>query len=243
MAFANAQKARVLIGSVATGTYNLSPVTAQASSSADTDMLDHTTLNDTAKVFIPGQDTSTYTVSGWLDTSGASGDHFDQLNDFKASASPYLLTYVPVGFAVGSPAEMVQGNEVSFTLGSEVAGKNQYQLETQTTGLTSFGSSLHDLTAETGTMNGTVLDNGAATTAGAVAYLFVTSFTGTNCTIIVQHSTDNFSSSATLLSFSTVPGSTPERVAVAGTVNRYLRVAITGGTFSSVTFTVVIARN
>lgn len=79
---------------------------------------------------------------------------------------------------------------------------------------------------------------------GAQAYLQVTAFTGTSVDIQVQHSPDNTTWS-TLIDFGaqSAIGGLRGSVSNVTTVNRYLR-AITGtGTFSSVTFAVMLARN
>jgi len=70
---------------------------------------------------------------------------------------------------------------------------------------------------------------------GAQAYLQVTGFTGTSVTATVQHAPDN-STWSTLAAFTAMTAAPAwQRVAVTGTVDRYLRM-ITAGTFSSATF-------
>lgn len=70
---------------------------------------------------------------------------------------------------------------------------------------------------------------------GAQCYVQVTGFTGTSVTVTVQHAPDNATWS-TLAAFTAVTAAPAwQRVAVAGTVARYLRV-ITTGTFSSAAF-------
>ena len=88
--------------------------------------------------------------------------------------------------------------------------------------------------------NGTTLDQGAQTSAGAEAILHVTSFTGSNFTATVQDSS-NGSSWGTLKAFTQVTGVGNERVTVSGTVERYVRV-ISTGTFNPVTFAVSFRR-
>jgi len=70
---------------------------------------------------------------------------------------------------------------------------------------------------------------------GAQCYVQVTAFTGTSVTVTVQHAPDN-STWTTLAAFTAVTAAPAwQRVAVTGTVARYLRV-ITAGTFTSATF-------
>jgi hypothetical protein len=92
------------------------------------------------------------------------------------------------------------------------------------------------------------MDNGAATAFGLQAYLHVTAFTGTNATFAIQSSSDNGAGDAwaavTGATFTANTGVGWERIQTArdASIERYLRVAATG-TFSSVTFAVVVVRN
>lgn len=94
---------------------------------------------------------------------------------------------------------------------------------------------------DTAATNSTGLDQTAQTTNGAQAYLHVFSFSGTSCTVSIEDSADNVTY-ANLLSFTAATGGTFERKTVAGTVDRYVRIATTG-TFSSCAFAVVFVRN
>jgi hypothetical protein len=99
-------------------------------------------------------------------------------------------------------------------------------------------------TDTTGT-NGTGFDGAASTSFGAQFYLQMTAVVGTSCTVKIQDSADN-SSWADLsgAAFSAVLAGTvsAQRIAVTGTVRRYLR-AVSSGTFSSASFAVLAVRN
>jgi len=89
-------------------------------------------------------------------------------------------------------------------------------------------------------------DDGAATSAGLVAYLEIVDADSGTPTVTIQQSSDNGSSDAwaTVLSFSAVgyaSAPTAERVTVSGAVERYLRVTTTG-TFSNADFIVATRR-
>ena len=89
-------------------------------------------------------------------------------------------------------------------------------------------------------------DDGAATSAGLVAYLEIVDCDSGTPTVVIQQSSDNGSSDAwaTVLSFSAVgyaSAPTAERVTVSGAVERYLRVTTTG-TFSNADFIVATRR-
>jgi hypothetical protein len=234
----SAQGTRVLIGD-----YNFAPVTAQAAGDAPVAMLDHTTLNDTAFVFIPGQDTSTFSLSGWMDTDGTSNAHLDQLGDLKTLAATEPLTYAPRGLALGREVWMADVELGSFSTGTQVADKNTYSLECQTSGPTEVGVSLHDLTADTVDANGTGVDlTTVSTTAGAVAHLHVTAFSGlTQAIITVADSADNVSF-ATIGTFTTVTGLTSQRLTIAGTIRRYVRYVIDVTGSGSITHSVAFSR-
>lgn len=100
------------------------------------------------------------------------------------------------------------------------------------------------LRTDTGATDGTDLDNGADSTYGLQAYLQVTAFTGTDCTVKVEHSADNSSWSDLITFTQTTAAPQADRQAVTGTVDEYLRVStVTTGGFSSVTFMVAVNRN
>ena len=237
MAFVSATKSRVLIGD-----FNFSPVTASVSGDWPTDMLDFTTINDAAKVFQPGQDTSTAALSGWLDVDATSNLHFDQLNDLKANTTPEPFTYAPRGFALGTEVWMAGALAAGFSTGAQVADRVTYSLDLQTDGATELGISLHDLTAETADGNGTGYDGGAASSAGGVGHLHVTAFSGFSAaSIVIADSADN-SSFATILTFTSVAGLTQQRSVITGAVRRYIRYSIDVTGSGSITFVATFAR-
>jgi len=92
------------------------------------------------------------------------------------------------------------------------------------------------------------VDYGASSAFGLQAYLHILDFTGTDVDISVQSSSDNGAvdtwADITGAVFTTATGTGWERVQTArnATIERYLRVAATG-TFSSVTFAVIVVRN
>jgi hypothetical protein len=239
MAFLSGQKSRVIAGD-----FHFSPVTAQWSHESPVDTLDTSTIVDTAKQFIVGQNMSTFTMSGWLDVDATADAHFDQMNDWKSATAAEALSIAPNGFALSSEVVLIGALESKFTVGSQVADKATFSLDAQTDGQTDFGVSLKDLAAVTGNTNGSSNDNAASSAGGGVGHLHVTAFTGfTNIVVKVQHSTDNFSGSVVdLVTFTTVTGLTQQRSAVTGTVNRYLRYVVTVTGSGSATFQVSFAR-
>ena len=146
------------------------------------------------------------------------------------------ITSVFVGSTVGSAAaSMIAKNlDYNITYGTDgslgavtTANANGYGLEWSgggtgdgmlTTGKQSFA---------TGTVDGTAIDLGSATTVfGAAGYLHVITMPSGTATFAIQHSTDNVTfADVTGLVFTalTGPGSERKQTAAAVTINRYVR--------------------
>lgn len=205
-------------------------------------MLDSTTLVNTARTFIPGQITSTVAMKGILDTSGAAGAEIDVVNNWTGD-SP--ISFGPSGLAVG--AELVSCNalKAQFTPSAQASGIVVFDLQAQADGAVDYGSSLHDLAAETAngaSSSATSVDGGAASSNGGCGYLHVTAFSGFSQVVFkVQHSTDN-SIFTDLITFTTVTATTSQASVVAGSVNRYVCLSWTKTGTGSVTFTAGFAR-
>lgn len=102
---------------------------------------------------------------------------------------------------------------------------------------------------DTAATDGASVDFGAANSFGLQAYLHVFEFTGTDCTIALQSSSDDgagdaFAAFAGSTFTQVTAGPTHERITTArdGAVERYLRVA-TSGTFTSIDFAVMVVVN
>jgi hypothetical protein len=107
-----------------------------------------------------------------------------------------------------------------------------------------MGVFLHAETAETAVADYTSVDEGAATSRGAVGHLHAISITGTSATFKIQHSTDNITF-VDLISFTAVTAATSQRVEVAAgtTINRYVRAQMSAASsLTSVTPIIAFAR-
>lgn len=96
-----------------------------------------------------------------------------------------------------------------------------------------------------GPASGSSVDDGAASTKGIQAFLQVTALVGTNVVVTVEESSDNGAGDAwaSILAFTSATAArTFQYKAVAGNVERYLRVTTTG-VFNSATFAVLLVRN
>lgn len=212
MAFVPSTKSRLLLGD-----FHLAAYTTDITFNAMTEMLDSTVLTDTAKQFIPGQDTSTLTMSGHHDVA-----QFTDAASFKTAETPF--TYAPSGLAVASEVALVSLIDAGFETSAPVAGMVDWSLSGQTNGRTDFGFSLADLAAVTADADGASHNNGASTAGGAVAHLHVTAFSGfTGVSVIVEDSADDAAWS-TIGTFTNVTALTSERMEIAGTIRQYVRV-------------------
>lgn len=148
------------------------------------------------------------------------------------------------GTTLGNPAAALNCKQVNYDPTRDNNGNLTFKvdLEGNKYGLEWCDLLTAGLRTDTTATAGTAQDGAAGTSLGAQAYLQVNAFTGTGVDLKVEHSTDN-STWATLIDFGTVSARTALRGAVTGTVNRYLRATSGSGTFSSVTFAMMVKRN
>lgn len=206
-------------------------------------LLDYTTINQSAVSRLGGQRTGAIDFVTFFDPSGA--------GPFVAGPAPLqtlpttdqIVTYCR-GTGLGLPAACLNGKQVNFDPTRAKDGLLTCAANNQSNGFgLEWGEQLTiglrtDATATTGT----TVDDGAGTSLGAQAYLQVTGFSGTSVHVLVEHSTDN-SSWSTLIDFGAQSAIGALRSTAAGTVNRYVRATTATGTFSSITFNVVLVRN
>lgn len=240
MAFKNAQQARVYVGILAASAYARS-----VDVNSSTAMIDTTTLADEERNFIPEmEEAGTFSVSGPLDVDGSSNGQFDAIADVKAATTPTPITFMPLGTT--GAAWLIQGNETDITLTNSIGQTADYSMSAQTHGRHDLnGVILENATTVTTDTDGTTVDNGAATSNGAVFHLHVTAYSGlTSDDIIVEGSTTGAFSGeeSTIATFTQVTGLTSERVVVTGTVPRYLRVADNVTGTGSITRLVAVSR-
>lgn len=230
------REARVLVQQ-----YDLSAYFRQASEAHQVDVHETTTFGKPAKSFLPGLAGGSLSLQGLFD---GSPDAVDAVLGAALGAPSRLLTYAPNGLVVGRRVGLLEADETSYSVTSPVADVVGVEAAFQATGGIDGGVSLHALAAESASGTGTAVDHGAATASGGVAHLHVTAAAGTTpaLAVKVQHSADNVTF-ADLVTFTAQSGVAAERVAVAGTVNRYVRAVWTiTGTTPAFTFAVAFAR-
>lgn len=226
-------KSRLLVGD-----FHLAAHANSVSAPLSVDALETTRYTDAPnKTFIPGRQSSTFTVNGLYDTAA----HTD-LAAWQSAAQP--VSFAMEGLAAGSFVWLVNAIETQFSTGGGIGEAVPFSLSAQTDGLVDFGLSLHDLGAETADGNGTSVDYGASSSGGAVAHLHVTAYSGlTSAAISIEDSADNSSWSAVSGgAFASVTAVGAERLVIAGTVRRYVRAIIDVTGTGSVTYQVSIAR-
>ncbi len=159
------------------------------------------------------------------------------------------IVTVLVGQAIGNSSACINAKQINYDPKRGTDGSFMFTIQAQAN---SYGLEWGDqLTAgtrtDTAATNGTSLDGLAATTFGLQAYLQVTAFTGTDVTVKIQDSADNGSfADLSGAAFAQITGGAPlaQRIAVTGTVRRYLHVStVTTGGFTSVSFQVTAIRN
>ena len=201
-----------------------------------------TTYGNDDKVYIAGLEMGTVQLGGFWDGDAAAVD--EALDGVLSDNSPVITVGLSGVAAVGDVATMLQGKLTTYGVQSSVNGPVTVSAAaTADGGVRNGGHILHALGAETSTFNGSTYDGAASSAFGGAAHLHVTAFTGTSLTLKIQHSA-NGSTWADLVSW-TVSAIGAQRTAVATgtTVNRYLRTAITAGTFTTITFATAFARN
>jgi len=245
MGFVSGQNTKVLVGEE-----NLSGFFRAFDVSAIMGLLDTTVFGDANKTFLTGLRDGTVSMEGYFD--GAADGVDVELQALLGQVAGEPLTLAPESMVVGKRIYLVSGKETRYSVSATVEGVVAIAADFQSDGGVGFGVSLHDVSAETASGNGTTHDNVAATTNGGSCHLHVTAVTavgGDTFDVTIRHSTDNFAGDDTLLAtfaqFTTTK--TSERVVIAAgtTIKRYTRIVmVKGGAGSpSYTFAVGLARS
>lgn len=194
--------------------------------------------SDPVRSYIAGIGMAEVSFDGLFDPdSGASDPVINTVTD----GSEHVVTVSFQGAtAIGERAVVLNVLQTDAPLGADINDAVTLSTGKAATGSSGGGIVLHHHNQESSTGNFASVDNGASTANGAIANLHVTEFSGTNATIKVTDSA-NDSTFADLITFTTVTGTTSEHATATGTVERYMRVELTG-TFTTITFTVAAAR-
>jgi hypothetical protein len=195
-----------------------------------------TFVNNGFKSFLPGLADGKFNCQGiW---NNALTD--EQLTTLDGTRT--IITASPLGIStIGDAAHMTRGYIENYQPRSPVNDAARFSSGVQSSAGNYFGHILHPLTARTSAANFDSVNGGAQTAFGGVAFLHVTAFSGTNATVTVQDSADD-ETFGTLKAFAQFTGTGSEAIDITGTVEQYVRVALSG-TFTSVTFAVSFSRH
>lgn len=238
MAFKHGKNTKVLIGN-----YDLSQFLNEASVNQSVETGETTTYGKDAKTYIVGLSDGTISMGGMFD--GQAGATDAVLSSYLGDSAGAVITIAPEGLAHGARVKSAHTLGTSYEISSPVADVVSVSAEAQVSGGVSPAVSLRDLTSATATGNGTALDNSASSANGGVATLHVTANAhDAGSTFKVQHSADN-STWADLATFTVVSTTAlaNERIAVTGTVNRYLRATWTLAGTGGITFHINFSRS
>lgn len=194
---------------------------------------------------VVGNESASMSLAGLYDSVASGIDA--RFRAMAAASSVSISSTGYNGFAVGQPVDLLQIVSDGFSVGGDQGGAVPMAGSFMSDDVLDPGVSLHDLTAETGTVNGASANEGAQTTAGWVAHLHVTGFvTFTNVTLKLQDSAnDSVWADLTGGGFTVVTGTGGWRIesAAGATVRQYVRVIISAVTGAgSITFACAFGR-
>lgn len=247
MAFTAGKGCRVLVAE-----NDLSAYFSNAEVDSNVAALESTTFTKNAKTFIPGLSGGKIDLTGYWDNAADS-----IIVAYIQTAAGQTISVAPAGLTAGSVARLVSARQIEYKESTPVGGIIAMKVGVVADGEIASGFSLHDLTAETVTVNGTTVDQVTVSTAtGWVAHLHVTaaaSIAGDTLIVKLQDaSAANFSDGVDLAGgvFTTVLGNGGPKSfrlegAATATVRRYVRgvaTIVNGGGSHSFTFSLTFAR-
>lgn len=192
------------------------------------------------KEYIAGVESGSISIQGLYDGDAAA---VDEVLDGAIAAESVITVCPQDASTIGNKAIMLKGENVSYQIRStETDAVRIVAGGTADGGVRTSGVVLQPLEVETTTTNNASYNSGASSSAGGVGHLHVTAFSGTSGTLEIEHSA-NDSTWANLIVFDSVTGVGAQHKLVTGTVNQYLRFAISADVFTSMTCFASFARN
>jgi len=219
--------------------YDLTAYLQNVASAATVTAEDATTLGKTAKVALPGLADATLNLDGLFDGGANAVDQV--LAAALRAAGGTIFTWLPQGDGFGNAGYGLLSDETGYNVATPATGLAKSTATAQSRTGRERGLVAHALAQRTTTGNGSTLDNGAASAAGAVGYLQIIAVTGTGGTVKLCHSTDNVTY-VDLITFAASTAVEAQRVEVSGSVYRYVRAEWTINTSSSLTFQALFCR-
>lgn len=233
MAFVHGKSAAVLLDGADVSAYFNS-----AETNIEVDTAETTTFGASWKTYIPGQVGGMFPFSGYFDPTW--NDTWDNIGDAPGA----VLTFGPGGVALGAEVRLVKVLTAAYTEGAEIGGVVTFDWDVTADGAVGFGRVIAASAAITGDANGAAFDYTAETTAGGIAHLHVTSVSASDSIVVtIEDSTNGSSGWATIGTFASKSAAGAERIAIAGTIKRYVRAVYdVTGTDVSIVCSVHLAR-
>jgi len=235
MAFIAGKNSDVLFGA-----FDLTSYFNNLSFSRETNAITTTMFGDDNESYIAGIDSATLDLSGLFD--GGTDANDEELSNAFAVTTSTPLTVFQNGTTAGEPCVLLDSKIQNYTIDSSVS--DAVAVSSSFTG-NNFGRglSLYALTNTSATVTTTAVDFGSSTAFGGQAFLHCTAHSSANIAVKLQSSADNASfADVTAGGFTAITGTTSERIAPTGTINRYVRLVITV-TSGSATFQVSFSPN
>lgn len=230
---------------------DLSPYLNAGDANKTQDTHDVTPYGVDDKVYIGGHEDGALTLGGFYDGEPDAVD--DILSGLFGEGSEPVVTWCP-GYGhggLGHVAVLMQPTVSSYGITAPVAGAVEIAITAQGGSVSGGGVRLGGrivwpLSTIDDTADGDYIDDGDDTAFGGVAHLHVLDFDGTDIDIRLQHTADDPDDNPVwvdLVAWEGVDGAGVVRSHPTGTVERYLRVVVDGGTFTDCTFAVAFARH
>lgn len=218
MAVVHSKNSRVIVGDSHWSCY----VTGVTSNGVAVDMIDVTTLCDTARNFEPGVSQHDLQLDGIFDGADSAESWYRNAIALPPGAAAVPWSFAPNGYAEGETVLLGQAYAAGFTPSAAAADVVKYSLSLRSTDEAEWGYALHNYTTVHSTSSNETGLTQTASSNGGASVLHVVAGSGGNLVVKVQHST-NGSTWADLITHTTATGATSERKEVTGTVNAYVR--------------------
>jgi hypothetical protein len=234
MSFVHGKSAAALLDGV-----DISAYVRSGEFSAEVDTAETSAWQSSWKSYIAGTMQATITLEGMFDAA-MTPNFTGQIGDTPGG----LLTFGPGGLALGAPCRLLQVIESQYTESGDIGDVVSFDYEATTNTVLGIGHVIGEAAAVTADQNGTSVDLTAASTTGAIAFLHVTSVSASDSIVVtIEDSSTGSSGWATIGTFASKSAAGAERIVIAGTVKRYVRVVddVTG-TGISIVRAVALAR-
>ena len=201
---------------------------------AEVDTAESTTFQSSWKTFLAGTAGQSIDLSGYFDPT--MNDAWDTIGD----APGPVLTIGPGGIALGAAVRLIKQLTASYGESADIGEVVAFEWGVMADGPVGFGNVIAALTAVTADGNVASVDNGAATTNGAIAHLHVTSVSASDSIVVTIEDSANNSAFSTIGTFASKSAAGAERILIPGTIRRYVR-AVDDVTGSSVSIERLVA--